>query len=67
MFIKVTEYDSYNRILVNTDHIVSIVESSDFDYCHIWLDVKDPDSNEDKVAIYKIRETNLHNIKSWNF
>lgn len=70
MFIKVTEKESRNRILINTDHIVSIIECDDFGYTRILLDVDNPDyvlKETKKPIIYDVVESNLAELKAWEF
>lgn len=68
MFIKVTSVESENRILINTDHIVSIIECDDFGYSRIVTDIPDPDlNNEECLLVYDVKEGNLASINEWKF
>lgn len=70
MFIKVTEKESGNRILINTDSIVSIIECDGFDYCRILLNVKDSEyilPGKERPLVYDVMEKNLAEIKEWKF
>ena len=62
MFIKVTLKSNGDRILINTDHIVHIIEKPDG--CKILTDNHKLNGH---IKTYQVNETNLADISLWQF
>ena len=64
MFIVITDKETKLKVLINKEHIVSIIECDDFGYCRIITDMIDPETGN--FLYYDAEAESLHSIINWD-
>ena len=64
MFIVITDKETKSKILINKEHIISIIECDDFGYCRIVTDTIDPETGN--FLYYDAEAESLYDIMDWH-